>query len=95
MKIKEIMFNEDTYGTPNPDWTKSKVGKFGNNIEKLAKHICTRTPPGQMLTKTNVFICIVNRNQKALGTWSNGYKILTDRVWELLNLRGDNTLWGD
>lgn len=79
-------FNEAEYNTPNPAWTKEKCkNKF--DLQKLADHICTRTPPKSYASKTALYTAIVQRNQKALGSWGKGYLILTGMVEERLTAR--------
>ncbi len=77
----------ETVGTPNPYWTKFRVGKGGNTIDRLANHICSRTKPFSFGNVTNVFMSVINRNHYALGSWAKGYELLTDKVVKKLRYR--------
>ncbi|MEM8575548.1 MAG: hypothetical protein AAGF48_13035 [Pseudomonadota bacterium] len=78
-------FDPSAHGTPNPAWTKERLGRrTSNSFDRLAQHICSRTPPGSYGSKTALFMEIVCRNQSAIGSWDRGYEILTDKVAALL-----------
>lgn len=41
---RQTAFDPKAFGKPNPAWTKKRT-KVDRDLERLADHICTRTPP--------------------------------------------------
>lgn len=84
---QDIDFAPKAFGTPNPDWTKKRVRTHAA-LERLADHICTRTPPlSYKNDRLRLYETIVRRNQDAIGFWDNGYEALTDQVSKRLIAR--------
>ncbi|MGO4741758.1 hypothetical protein AB4099_35050 [Bosea sp. 2KB_26] len=79
----QTAFDAKALSTPNPEWTKRRT-KTRRDIERLADHICTRTPPLSYGNLTRVYIQMVRRNYDALGTWLGGYEALTEMVAQRL-----------
>lgn len=67
----------------NPSWTKERI-RDKQGIDALADHILTRTPKHSFSSIEEIYVSIVNRNQKALGNWINGYEYLTKAVYQKL-----------
>lgn len=79
----ETAFDPNAFGRANPGWTKKRT-KTHADLERLADHICTRTPPHSYRTELNLYERIVRRNQSAIGNWDRGYQALTDQVRQRL-----------
>jgi len=89
--IGQTAFDPKAFGKPNPAWTKKRT-KVDRDLERLADHICTRTPPHSYRTEIDLYEMIVRRNQYAIANWDHGYKVLTDRVHKRL-IERDGSLW--
>jgi hypothetical protein len=75
----QTAFDPKAFGRPNPEWTKKRT-KVDSDLERLADHICTRTPPRSYKDEIALFEMIVRRNQDAIRNWEGGYHVLTARV---------------
>jgi hypothetical protein len=87
----QTAFDPKAFGRPNPAWIKKRT-RVDGDLERLADHICTRTPPHSYKTEIDLYEMIVRRNHDAIRNWEGGYKALTDRVRNRL-IERDGSLW--
>lgn len=84
---RQTEYDPKAFGTPNPAWTKKRLRTHAE-LERLADHICTRTPPHSYRNdRLRLYEIIVRRNQDAICFWDNGYEALTDQVCKRLIAR--------
>lgn len=63
IKLDPPAFSEEAHGTKNPDWTK-KVCQTKFDVQRLAKHIVSRTPPKSYKSKNTLYWMLMDRNHK-------------------------------